>query len=272
MKRLGLGLLGLSVLACGGLDRIDTGAVVVAPVAEEAAATEGAATEDAYAGVPGWLGLATIDGIGAPFTPRTSAGLVAVPWGEHFASVSPGTAFTGWSRGGPVGLTFTGVQTLPMGCDDTPTEMALFDAEAVFPEGPVWITADTATNLVVRPIRDQGTPTPTSRSLVSDDLHLDFSASGTEGVLTLSVETVGVQLSRGIIPFEVHPMDGAEPTLDLTNADQVFAPWPVARYDLGAETLLVTRAYSWEGVRFQVWRLGDTPEPIGSEYLYLCAF
>jgi hypothetical protein len=268
------------LLACGGLatpEPADTDSGAAAPpeepdelgVEEPPPPPPAPTVAPAFEGIPGWLGLATAVSARRDYTPRTEAAAVVVPWPEPFEGVATDARFEGTSSGGRrVALVFTGIQEVAYGCDGgTPTRMALFSSPDSVDEGPVWLVAQGGPAVrVVTPL-PAGEASATSRAWTLGDLGVALKLDGRSGRLT---ETLSGRTFE--VPFEIPEMDGAEIELTVASDATVGVPYPEALFSLGGQSVLVTRASSFEGVHFAVHAVEPAFAEAGDRYLYQCAF
>lgn len=222
----------------------------------------------------GWLALATqpAEDTVESFGPRNS---------EHplVATVARGELPASVSAIGPSGTlqTFrTGAATkIPYGCDGNQLEVTAF-AGPRLPPGPAWILP------VSRPANWQpialaiktATSSPAQRSYALGPLAIDLvRTADLKGTLAITRDGRAVHT----MPFERHPMEGAEPgPIDLDEGGPGI-PEPIAAWALAdnGPILLVLTQPGYEGMTLRPHLVEETSaravEPM-EMYLYSCAF
>lgn len=243
------------------------------------------------AGVPGWLGFATLkpgrDGIEYDWSP-THPSAQAVIFSENWEGVPAGTKVVLLSASGAQPGTYVDTSSQHYGCEENQQTLAGFHAPAALPEGPVWILPGEKTEgLVSLPVKEVaadslGLPPTKGKKPQAKDMRA-FDVGGMGFLLTKTgrmkgLLTVVLQGKRAAtLPLEKTLMAGAEREPLLLSEDDVGLALPVGAFQLGASgpTVVVLGMRGYEGRQFYfAVRRGDkvTLDKDRSEYLYLCAF
>ena len=224
-----------------------------------------------FADLPGWLGYAVVPRTERqlPWTPHHPHATVVLlepdaSWGE----LSEGAALQGASTEGDLALQYSELSYVPMGCDDTPTQMVALTGPYDLGEIVVWVTPGPVATAV--PIVEVASAAE-KRTWTAGDLEIEVARTG-EHAGRFVVRDGGKKAFDG--KWEKTPMDQVELTpADLTAPYDTAVPVPAGAFVLpGGERVLVLRTLGWEGITFEVLRdAGKEWKSAGKQYLYMCA-
>jgi hypothetical protein len=227
-----------------------------------------------FAKVPGWLAFTVQPAARrkngwTPAHPNATAVILqAEPWSE---TVEEGSRFRLVVAEGNLPLVLSEVSQIPYGCDDIPTTMAAFRTPHDLGEQLAWILPESFEEARASTIQAQAASAK-QRTYSVDGLVVRLGVSGADkGELRIERDGEVVYTQR----FDKPHMEGADNTpLALDGEFEIGVPYPQAGFRLdGATAFLVLRTLSYEGVHFEVVRIGArTVESAGASSVYLCAF
>jgi hypothetical protein len=270
---LALGSVALALLAC-------TKASNKTPKEQEpmsnTAPSEGAArpaTDEQNTKVPGWLALAVQPrdkrAYGwTPAHPNAAAVILeADAWSE---TVEEGTPFRLITREGNLAGKLSEVSQIPYGCDDTPMTMAAFRTPHDLAEQAVWILPENHDGAAPIAIKPEQLARASRTWTMGDEWKIEVHARGEhKGQLVVRRGQTTVHERE----FEKPVMDGVERTaIDLSSDMETGVPYPEAAIQIDDTTaILIMRIASYEGVTFEIFKLGDSLASAGQHYYYVCA-